>query len=112
MEQATEAAITHPQDIIETTPFAVAIAITPDPRLPPTDHIPIETSSSIPPQPDVHAAMPSAKGALQDADEATKAINLTSTWKGAVERIQWVIDTVSPVAGVRHSPISFCLIFD
>ena len=112
MEQATEAIIAHPQDSIETTPFVVAVATTPEPLSPPTDHVPIETRTPIPPVPDGHAAMSPAKGALQGADEATKAINLTSTWESAVERIKWVIDTVSPVAGVRLSPISLYLLLD
>ena len=112
MEQATDATIAHPQDSIETTPFVVAVATTPEPLSPPTDRVPIETSTPIPPVPDVYAAMSPAKGALQGADEAAKAISLTSTWEGAVERIKWVIDTVSPVAGVRHSAISFYLMLD
>ena len=109
VEQATEANIAHPQNSTETTPYAVAIAITPEPLSPPTDHFPIETSTIIPPERDVQAAMSPAKDALQDADEATKAIDLTSTWEGAVERIKWVMDTVSPVAGVRHIAISLYL---
>ena len=112
MEQATEATIAHLQDSIETTPFVVAVANTPGPFSPPTDPVPVETSTPLPPEPDVQAAMSPAKDALQDADEATKAINLTSTWEGAVERIKWVIDTVNPVAGVRHNAISFYYMFD
>ncbi|KAH9028886.1 hypothetical protein EDB85DRAFT_1578827 [Lactarius pseudohatsudake] len=39
-----------------------------------------------------------AKNALRDADEAMTTINLSNTWGGALERIKWVMDTVSPVA--------------
>ena len=103
MEQATESTITRAQVSIETTPFVAAA--TPEILSPLTDDAPIVTSSPIPPVPDIQAMSP-AKNALRDADEATKAINLTSTWESTVERIKWLIDTVSPVAGVRHSAIS------
>ena len=108
MEQATEPAIASAQDSFETTPFIVAAA--PEPLSPLMDHVPIGTSSPIPP--DVREAMSPAESALDDAYKATNAINLTSAWEGAVERIKWVMDTVSPVAGVRHTAISCCLILD
>ena len=109
MEQATEPTINRAQDSIETTPFVVTA--TAELLSPPTDDAPVVTSSPILPVPDIQAMSP-ADNALRDADEATKAINLTSTWKSTVERIKWVIDTVSPVAGVRHSPISSYLLLD
>jgi hypothetical protein len=56
--------------------------------------------------------MSTAENTLHDADEATKAIDLTNTWEGAVARIQWLMDTLSPVAGVRHSGMSFYLMPD
>ncbi len=108
MEQALKP--TTPQSSIETTPFVVATV--PKPLSPRTDHVPIETSTPIPPVPDVRAAVSHAENALHDADEATKAISLPSTWEGAVTRIKWVMDTVSPAAGVRHSAISFYLMLD
>ncbi|SRR6266702_1586072 len=108
MEQATKPAVA--QDTIETTPFVVATA--PEPLLPPTDHVPIETSTPIPPVPDVRAEMSPAENALYDADEATRAINLPSTWEGAIARIKWMMDTVSPAAEVRHSAMSFYLMLD
>ena len=107
MEQATEPTISRAEDSIETTPF-VAVA-TPELLSPPTDDVPILTSSPIPPVPDIQAMAP-AKNALHDADEATKSINLTSIWESTVERIKWLIDTVSPVAGVRHSTMSYLLL--
>ncbi|SRR6266702_739717 len=107
MEQATKP--TMAQGSIETAPFVVATA--PDPLSPPTDHVPIETSTPLP-LPDVLAAVPPAGNALHDADEATKAINLSSTWDGAVAKIKWVMDTVSPAAEVRHSAMSFYLVLD
>ncbi len=95
------------QGSIGTAPFVVATA--PEPLSPPTDHVPIETSTPISSVPDVRAAVLPAENALHDADEATKAINLPSTWEGAVARIKWVMDTVSPAAEVRHGTLSLCL---
>ena len=92
MEQATKP--TMAQDPTETTPIVVATA--PEPLSTPTDRTPIE----------------SAENALRDTEEATKAINLPSTWEGAVARIKWVMDTVSPAAEVRQSAMSFYLILD
>jgi len=107
MEQAARPTIV--QDSIETTPFVVATA--PEPLSPPTDHVPIETSTPIP-VPDVRAAMSPAENALHDANDAIKSIDLSITWEGAVARIKWVMDTVSPVAEVRHSAMSFYLMLD
>ncbi len=39
--------------------------------------------------------------ALRWADEAQKPIDRANTWKGAISRIKWVMDTVSPIAEVR-----------
>src|SRR6266702_1977268 len=108
MEQATKP--TMAQDSVETTPFVVATA--PEHLSTPTEHTPIETSIPIPPVPDVRAAMSPVEKALRDAEEATEAINLPSTWEGAVARIKWVMDTVSPVAEVRHGAMSFYLMLD
>ncbi len=104
MEQATKH--TMAQDFIETTPFVVATA--PESLSPPTDHVPIEISTPIPPVHDVRAAISPAENSLRDADEATKEINLASTWEGAIARIKWVMDTVSSAAEVCHSAISLC----
>ena len=106
--QATRPTIA--QDSVEATSSVVTTA--PESLSPPADHVPVETSISIPPVPDVQASMSPAENALHNAVKATKAINLTSTWQGAVERIKWVMDTVSPVAGVRFCAISFDLVLD
>ena len=105
MKKATKP--TMAPDSIETTPFVVTTV--PEPLSPPTDHAPIEDSTPVPLVPDVRAAMSPAEDALHGADEATKAINLPSTWEGAVARIRWVMDTVSPAAEVRHSAMSLYL---
>jgi hypothetical protein len=66
---------------------------------PPMDQLPSEMST--PPAVDRQAGMSPAENALRDANEAMTTINLSKTWEGALERIKWVMDTLSPVAGVR-----------
>ncbi|KAF8259872.1 hypothetical protein EI94DRAFT_1706734 [Lactarius quietus] len=57
------------------------------------------------------ATMSPAKHALHVADKVTQAISLASTWEGAVERIKWVMDTVSPVAGLNpYAQMAFDLV--
>ena len=51
-----------------------------------------------------------AQIALDRADEAKKPIDRKNTWKGAVRRIKWVMDTISPIAEVRT--ISILLLVD
>ena len=63
--------------------------------------LPIDATNAI--------AVSPSENALSDTDEAIKAIDLTITWGGAVARIQWLMDALSPVAGVRHSAMSFTL---
>ena len=53
--------------------------------------------------PDQQTGAPPAENALHDAHRALTAIGeLSDTWEDALERIKWVMDTVSPVAEVRH----------
>ena len=42
--------------------------------------------------------------ALDQANQAMRGIDLSSTWQGAVGRIKWVMDTLSPIAEVRGIP--------
>jgi len=56
------------------------------------------------------AGMSPARNALRSADEAMTMISLSNTRKGALGRIKWVMDTVSPVAEVRA--MSLLPIFD
>ncbi len=54
--------------------------------------------------PDVRAEMsPTEKAliALRRADEAKKLIDRKNAWKGAVSRIKWVMNAVSPITEVR-----------
>ncbi len=58
----------------------------------------------MPPAADGRAEMSPAEpveNALHDVDEAMMTINLSNTLEGALERIKWVMDTVSSVAEVR-----------
>ena len=41
---------------------------------------------------------------LNHADEPEKLIDQSDTWEGVIGRIKWLMDTLSPVAGV-------CVIF-
>jgi len=73
----------------------------PEPLLPSPDPLPVETGS---PMPDSQAEMsPTEKAliAVRRADEAKKPIDRANTWRGAVSRIKWVMDTVSQVVEVR-----------
>ncbi|KAI9436509.1 hypothetical protein BJY52DRAFT_1217862, partial [Lactarius psammicola] len=68
----------------------------PEHVLPSPDPLPVEGST-----PMTHAkASPTEKAtiALRRADEAKKPIDRKKTWKGVVSRIQWMMDTVSPIA--------------
>ena len=71
---------------------------------PPAGHVP---SPSISPAADHRAGIPSVEDALDGAKDAIMTIsNLSDTWEGALERIKWVMDTVSPVAEVRYNFLS------
>ena len=68
---------------------------------PPKDRHPSENTSQAPPV-DRRVEMSPAENALQVAKEAMATINLSDTRESALERIKWVMDTLSPVAGVRR----------
>jgi hypothetical protein len=42
--------------------------------------------------------------ALDQADQTMKQIDRSNTWEGAVGKIKWVMDTLTPVAEVRVIP--------
>ncbi len=73
---------------------------TPEPLLPSPDPLSIETST---PMPDRQEMSPTEKAriALRRADKVKKPIDGANTWKRAIRRIKRVMDTVSPIAGVR-----------
>ncbi|KAH9019977.1 hypothetical protein EDB85DRAFT_542895 [Lactarius pseudohatsudake] len=65
---------------------------------------PSEITASVPPAADGSAGISPAKNALRNADEAMTTIKLSNTWEGALERIKWVMDTVSSVADSELHP--------
>ena len=66
---------------------------------PAADHRP---STPIPPTSVQAAGMPHIEDALQGAKEAMTTISLSDTWGVVLERMKWVMDTLSPVAEVRY----------
>ena len=52
---------------------------------------------------DQRVGLSPAEDALHDAKEAMMTVDLSTTWEGALERVKWVMDTLSPVAGVRRN---------
>ncbi len=79
-----------------TAPESLLLLLLPSPD-PPC----VETGT---PMPDGQAEMsPTEKAliALRRADEDKKPIDRANTWKGAISRVKWVMDTVSPIAEVR-----------
>jgi hypothetical protein len=51
-----------------------------------------------------HASTEDLCVALSQADQAMKRVDRSNAWQGAVGRVKWVMDTLSPVAGVRVIP--------
>ena len=73
----------------------------PEHPLPPLDHLPVEGVTSMPQDRGEMSLADEARIKLDRADEAKKLIDPSNTWEGVVGRIKWVMDTLSPVAGVR-----------
>ena len=78
-----------------TVEFPPAVAAS-EPLPPPTDYPPSESGA-----PAIPALDDQPEGALRDADNAVEMMNLHETWENALGRIKWVMDTVTPIAGVR-----------
>ncbi|KAH9029897.1 hypothetical protein EDB84DRAFT_222829 [Lactarius hengduanensis] len=73
---------------------------------------PSEITASVPPAADGSAGISPAKDALRNADEAMTTIKLSNTWEGALERIKWVMDTVSSVAELHpYAKMAYGLLF-
>ena len=71
------------------------------PLLPSPDPLSVETGASMPDGRAEMSLTEKALIALRRADEAKKPIDPANTWEGAISRIKWVMDTVSPIAEVR-----------
>ncbi|KAH9025322.1 hypothetical protein EDB85DRAFT_1893948 [Lactarius pseudohatsudake] len=85
--------------------------ITTGPTLaPPTNRLLSSESTPIPPVADRRVSP--AVSALHGAGEAIATINLSNKWEGTLERIKWVIDTVSPVAELHpYAKMAYNLLF-
>ncbi|KAH9026691.1 hypothetical protein EDB83DRAFT_1924031 [Lactarius deliciosus] len=92
------------------TPTRSAIATDSETLSPPTDHA-SETNTLIPPAADRRGLSP-AVSALDGADGAMATMNLSNKLEGALGRIKWVMDTVSPVAELHpYAKMAFSLLF-
>ena len=104
--QSTEVNESHPR---EATQFSTAqdtdntrSATGSEILSPPTNRPPSEGTPQ-PPSAGRRVEMSLTENALHDAKEAMMTINLSDTREGALKRIKWVMDTLSPVAGVRRN---------
>ena len=80
----------------------------PEPPLPTTDNLPVQGSTTVPRDQGQICLVKEAQDGIDRADELEKSIDGSDTWEGVVGRIKWLMDTLSPVAGVR---VKFVLTF-
>ena len=73
----------------------------PEHPLPPSDHLPVEGVTPMPQDQGEMSLVDEAQASLDLAEQAKKLIDRSNSWEGVVGRIKWVMDTLSPVAGVR-----------
>ncbi len=69
--------------------------------LPPPDLLPVQSSTPKPQDQEELSLVEKARIDLDRADEVKKSIDRSNTWEGAVGKIKWVMDTLSPVSEVR-----------
>ena len=67
----------------------------------PPDHLLVEGVTPMPQDLGEMSLVDEAQISLDLAEQAKKSINRSNSWEGVVGRIKWVMDTLSPVAGVR-----------
>ncbi|KAH8990562.1 hypothetical protein EDB92DRAFT_2103973, partial [Lactarius akahatsu] len=102
---------TIPAERDDTPPEVPKPTITPDPRgldpssasdhlLPPPDHLPVQSNTDMPQDQGETSLVDSekAQAVLVRVDEVNKSIDRSNTWEGAVEKIKWVMNILSPVA--------------
>ncbi|KAH8985381.1 hypothetical protein EDB92DRAFT_1368783 [Lactarius akahatsu] len=70
----------------------------PEPHSASPDPLSVETGTPAPDSQAETSTVERARVALRDAEEAKKPIDGVNAWNGAMSRIKWVMDTVSPVA--------------
>ncbi|KAH9033680.1 hypothetical protein EDB83DRAFT_2525370 [Lactarius deliciosus] len=91
-------------------PTRSAIATGSETLSPPTDHA-SEMNTLIPPAADRRGLSP-VESALDGAGEAMATMNLSNKLEGAVGRIKWVMDAVSPVAELHpYAKMAYGLLF-
>ena len=106
-----------PTEGVENTIEEVLVTVGPDSRrldqstehehpLPLVDHLPVQGSTPMPQDQGYLSLVKEAEIGLGRADELEKSIDGSETWEGAVGRIKWLMDTLSPVAGVRIISVS------
>ncbi|KAH9025294.1 hypothetical protein EDB85DRAFT_234419 [Lactarius pseudohatsudake] len=95
-----------------TNPTPSTITTGPETLSPPTDRLPSsEMSTPILPAADRRGMLP-AVSALHGAGEAMATIDFSNKWEGALGRIKWVMDTVSPVAELHpYAKMAYGLLF-
>ena len=69
--------------------------------LPLVDHLLVQGSTPVPQDTGELSLVKEAQIGLERVDELEKSIDGLETWEGVVGRIKWLMDTLSPVAGVR-----------
>jgi hypothetical protein len=74
-------------------------------------HPPIENDTPVPQTREEISSTEDPVLARRRADEAMKAISQSKTWESAVERVNWVMEALGPVAEVR-STIPFFVTLD
>ena len=70
----------------------------------PLHHQPVEAAKNSQSREEVSPSANDLRPALAQADQAMKRMDRLNTWQGAVGRIKWVMDTLSPIAEVRVIP--------
>jgi hypothetical protein len=65
------------------------------------DHLPVEGVTPMPQDQGEMSLVKEAHMNLDLAEQTKKSIDRSNTWEGVVGRIKWVMNTLSPVAGVR-----------
>jgi hypothetical protein len=78
-----------------------------EPPSPPPDHPPVQSSTPVPQDQAEMSLSEKAQISLDRADEAEKSIGGSNTWQGIVEKIKFVMNTLSPVTRVRVINIPF-----
>ena len=67
----------------------------------PPDLLPVQGGTPTPQDQGEKSPVEEAQIRLDLANEAAKLMDRSNTWEGVVGRIKWLMDTLSPVAGVR-----------